>query len=75
MATATFYENRLKIGSFSGDFHLKMIQFYDSRSHFGQVARVLNAGISEGMLENVMHVINFLSFFSFYLFPLYCYIA
>ena len=35
MAAATFFENRLIIGSLIDDFHLEIGAFYDSRSHFG----------------------------------------
>ena len=41
MAAATFL-NRLKIGAFSGDVRLKTGAFHDCRSHFGQVADILN---------------------------------
>ena len=34
------FENKLKIRSFLGDFHLKIGAFYDSRSRFGQMTDI-----------------------------------
>ena len=40
-------KHRLKIHSFSGDFHLKIGAVLDSRSHFGQVAGICNARMTD----------------------------
>ena len=46
----------LEIGAFLDDFHLKIGTFYDSRSHFGEVAGILNARMPDLLkLYNIAH--------------------
>ena len=48
MAADTFLKIRLKIGSFSGDFHLKIyVQFMILKATLAKVAGILNARIPD----------------------------
>ena len=52
-----FFEKRRKIGSFSGNIHLKISAFYDSRSHFVQVGSILNARMPDFLKVYGLHIL------------------